>query len=128
MKKILVILFSLQLLSGNTFLSEMAKIPALVHHYQEHRQENTATNFITFIEMHYNNVEHQQKDASRHGSLPLKTHAPAHAETFAFPLESTPSVSAHVLPDFKCKTLIIKENPFYDSKIRFSVFQPPRIG
>ena len=128
MKKILGILLSLQLLLGNTFISELAKIPALIHHYQEHLKEsNNTLNFITFLEMHYNDVEHQQKDASRHGSLPLKTHAPAHAETFTFNIENTPSVSTPILQDIENKELIIEDNPFYDSKIRFSVFQPPRV-
>jgi hypothetical protein len=127
MKRITVILLVFQLLSGNVLLPELAKIPQLMHHFYEHQLENERIDFLSFLKMHYADPEHQQRDASRHGSLPLKTMTSAHAETLVLS-ETTPSVFTIENPVFLKKTTTPSiENFFFDSKIRFSVFQPPRV-
>jgi hypothetical protein len=126
MKKFLTILLALQLLTGNQFLAEMVKIPSLMEHFQEHKTINEDLDFFTFLKMHYSDPEHQKSDA-RHDNLPLKVHTSAHAETFVFLLETPPPVSEPILQDIENKTQAIKNNQFSDSKIRFSVFQPPRL-
>ncbi len=127
MKKILVIFLVLQILSGNILLSELAKIPQLIEHFKQHQNENTQIDFISFLKMHYANPEHQRKDASRHGSLPLKSVTSAHAEVVVLS-ETTPSVFlAEKVKITQNLQLPSSENCFFDSKIRQSVFQPPRI-
>jgi hypothetical protein len=126
MKKILSILLALQLLTGNQFLAEMVKIPTLIEHFKEHKALNDNLDFFTFLKMHYSDPEHQKSD-TRHDSLPLKVHSSAHAETFVFSLETHPSVPEPILQDIENKTQAIKNHQFSDSKISFSVFQPPRL-
>ena len=127
MKQIIVILLTFQILSGNVLLSELAKVPQLIHHFNEHQRENKTIDFLTFLKMHYADPEHQRKDASRHGSLPLKTVTSAHAEIVVLS-ETAPSVFvAEKAVIFENPTLPTTENLFFDSKIRFSVFQPPRV-
>ncbi len=127
MKQIIVILLTFQILSGNALLPELAKVPQLIHHFNEHQRENKTLDFFSFLKMHYADPEHQRNDASRHGSLPLKTVTAAHAEVIVLS-ETAPSV-------FVTEKTIIFENPilpstenlFFDSKIQFSIFQPPRV-
>ncbi len=127
MKRIIVILLTFQILSGNVLLPELAKVPQLIHHFNEHQRENTTLDFFSFLKMHYADPEHQRKDASRHGSLPLKTVTSAHAETVVLS-EMTPSVFvAEKVVVFENSILPATENLFFDAKICFSVFQPPRV-
>ena len=127
MKKILVILLVMQIFSGNVLLPELAKIPQLMEHFRQHQRENNALDFFSFLKMHYADPEHQQKDASRHGSLPLKSLSLAHAEVLVL-YETTPSVLEVEKVEIAQKSLMpTSTNLFYDSKIRFSIFQPPRV-
>ena len=127
MKIFLIILLALQLLTGNQFLAEMVKIPILLEHFQEHKAVNQNLGFIAFLKMHYGDPEHQKSDA-RHDTLPLKAHTSAHAETFVCLLETPPSVFEPISQDIGNKIRILKNNQFSDSKIRFSIFQPPRLA
>ena len=127
MKRITVILLVIQILSGNVLLPELAKFPQLMHHFHEHQHENKSIDFLSFLKMHYADPEHQQNDASRHGSLPLKSVTTAHAEVVVMS-ETTPSV--FIIENtsiFINSAISALENPFFDSKICFSVFQPPRV-
>lgn len=127
MKKIIVILLAFQILSGNVLLSELAKVPQLMQHFHQHQRENNTIDFLSFLKMHYADPEHQRKDASRHGSLPLKTVTSAHAEIVVLS-ETTPSVFlAEKAVIFENPILPATENLFFDSKIPFSIFQPPRV-
>ncbi|MBL7813592.1 MAG: hypothetical protein JNL70_01210 [Saprospiraceae bacterium] len=127
MKRIIVILLAIQILSGNILLPELAKVPQLLQHFDEHQRENKMLNFLAFLKMHYADPEHQQKDATKHGSLPLKSTSLAHAEIIVLS-ETTPSVIFNDNPTFSEKPILpTTENLFFDSKIRFSVFQPPRV-
>ena len=126
MKKILILFLALQLLTGNQFLAEMVKIPSLIEHFQEHKAANQDLSFFTFLKMHYGDPEHQKSDA-RHDNLPLKVHTSAHAETFVFSIETHAAEFEPFLQEMGNKTQAIKNHQFSDSKIRFSVFQPPRL-
>lgn len=127
MKRIIVILLTFQILSGNVLLPELAKVPQLIHHFNEHQRENKTLDFFSFLKMHYADPDHQRKDASRHGSLPLKTVTTAHAEVIVLS-EMTPSVCvAAKAVIFENPIIPTTENLFFDSKIQFSIFQPPRV-
>jgi hypothetical protein len=127
MKRFLIILLALQLFSGNTLLPELAKIPALLSHFQEHQLENNTLNFFTFLKMHYADPEHQQNDKQRHGSLPLKASHVSNAESFSLPLTLTPSVfEVLLLQNIETNTTTLYQNPALDAHFGLSVFQPPR--
>ena len=128
MKRLFIILIALQVLSGNHFLPELLKLPQLVQHFNEHRMENNGISLLDFLTLHYFNAEHQEKDKTRHKSLPLKSDNCAHHDMMKMRFLAPPSVSEPVEVIFSTKTKpAIIENPFFDSKIRFSVFQPPRV-
>jgi hypothetical protein len=118
---------SLQLLSGNHLLPELAKIAFLIHHFAEHQSENPDIHFFAFLKMHYADAAHQQKDANRHGDLPLKNiqaHAFEHFVPYSEPIFLPfTTFSAHKI-QFK-QYFILKS--WHDSQNEKAIFQPPRI-
>lgn len=128
MKRTIVILLVLQVLSGNILLPELAKVPQLMQHFYQHQRENGAIDFLSFLKMHYADPEHQKSDPSHHSSLPLKSVSSAHAEIVVLHEDIHPTVAfAGKFLNFKNPQIPSSENLFFDSKIRFSVFQPPRV-
>ncbi|MBL7857269.1 MAG: hypothetical protein JNM57_06240 [Cyclobacteriaceae bacterium] len=78
MRGLLSIAFA-SLLLVETMLSsmgtlELAKVPALFDHYQEHKNENPALSFIAFVNLHYANTEHHEQDHHQHHELPFTAH------------------------------------------------------
>jgi hypothetical protein len=72
MFKIFSIFLCFQLLTGNLFGNELAKIPFLWGHYEEHKAENKNLTLGEFLSLHYNNPEHHEKDHEKHHHLPLQ--------------------------------------------------------
>ena len=71
MKKILIMLFCLQLVSGNSFSHELTQIPNVLAHYKEHKSETPDLSFLDFLQLHYLDAKHQESDKARHTQLPL---------------------------------------------------------
>lgn len=72
MKLILALFFSLQIITNNAFVEDIARIPSLIHHYEHHQHEETpGITFLDFIAMHYTTNAADDTDADHH-SLPLK--------------------------------------------------------
>ena len=62
LKKALAIFFCLQILSGNTFAMEIAKLPFLVQHYFEHEKgEHPDLGFGTYLWEHYIDDNHEDE-------------------------------------------------------------------
>ena len=58
-------------LCANTSLGQLLKIPNLIEHYIEHKNEVNSNSFVEFIKLHYSqNSENNQKE---HQNLPFKT-------------------------------------------------------
>ncbi|MBL7884531.1 MAG: hypothetical protein JNL69_10715, partial [Bacteroidia bacterium] len=72
MRLILALFISLQIITNNTFVEDIARIPLLFEHYHHHQKEETPNiTFGEFLAMHYNN-DHQDTNDINHHSLPLK--------------------------------------------------------
>ena len=53
MKQFYAISFLFIFLSANTAFGELLKLPLLIQHYTEHKQDETAISFIHFLAEHY---------------------------------------------------------------------------
>ncbi|MBX3257142.1 MAG: hypothetical protein KF862_23605 [Chitinophagaceae bacterium] len=73
MKRLLVISFLFIFLSANTAFGELLKLPLLIQHYTEHKQEETAISFIHFLAEHYKGTVNHQHNNHHHDNLPFKT-------------------------------------------------------
>lgn len=60
-------------LAAATPLAELAKLPVLFEHFQEHRQESPDISVLDFFRIHYFNGNNRDADFSRDMQLPFKT-------------------------------------------------------
>lgn len=56
----------------STGLSELAKTPAFISHYKEHRADNSASGLQEFISMHYFGQDKKDNDRQKDEALPFK--------------------------------------------------------
>ena len=55
-------------------IAELGKLPALLKHYQNHKQLNHGLSFLGFLSMHYANSKHHHQDHQEHDKLPFTDH------------------------------------------------------
>ena len=86
MRKLITISFLAVYLLGNTELGQLANLPKLIIHYQEHHQLNKNIGFIDFVVMHYWGDDGISTDDNQDGQLPFKQlHKPFSSVTFLVP-------------------------------------------
>ena len=126
MKRLFSISFAVLLFLGSLFpfsdVEEVFKLPALLKHYQEHKERAGVEDFsfLDFLALHYFDVDHST--AEEHGLLPMFKHqCPA---------------SVFIMPSFADYTISVSEfaNIRYNNFLRLNYFyqytgfllQPPR--
>lgn len=50
---------------------EVAKVPFLLAHYQEHKERDRLITFFEFLRLHYTDKNHQRQEHSKHNKLPF---------------------------------------------------------
>ena len=129
MKKILIFLFCVQLLSGNTFLAEMCKTMELIEHFQEHQVENPSINFLSFLHLHYLDQNHKQQtdEHQHHKHLPFDNLNTSSSVLLFCDLVPTFSLKKERIDAFFAQKSIF---PSYEknlcSQYLAAIFQPPR--
>lgn len=129
MKTCLLLLFSLHLFTGGMLFGEIAKLPALAAHYQQHRQERSDTTLMQYLWLHYFDSSHRADLAhTEHHSLPFQHHSGACVLVLAC---SVPQMQmphwAHALTDAEawCATTYYYCH-YLPQGYKGSLFQPPR--
>ena len=77
MKKILAIGFVFIVLTGSIIdLHDLAKLPFMISHYQQHRNKSTSFSLSEFFSLHYGAQaeSHDKEEHEQHKGLPFKTH------------------------------------------------------
>jgi hypothetical protein len=74
LKKFIIISFLISYAFSTTELSQLLKVPGLVKHYIEHKEENRQITLLNFFLMHYVNGELHDKDHDHNMKLPFKSH------------------------------------------------------
>lgn len=110
-------------LCANTSIGQLLKVPNLIEHYIEHKNEVDTNSFVEFIKLHYS--KNSQNNEKEHQNLPFKT------------FENT----AHVLFVFTClnfqfllKKVFFETNKsfFYKNSFKSNLFTsiwlPPKIA
>ena len=118
--KIVIVLLGCYLLAS-TEIHQVLRLPLLVQHYAEHREQVNDMTFWEFLTMHYEtDVPHDDQDMSLpfkdcHHSLTAQSIAmPAQKITLAAPVPSSSKKS--LLTDFVC----------IHSSYLEEIFQPPK--
>jgi len=127
LKKIIAIsLLSLYLFS-TTELSQLLKVPFLIEHFAEHRDENKHLNLWQFLYLHYA-VSHGV-DADHHADmqLPFKTH---HNCVASFSNVIVPKQKVFITkPVFGIEDLAVNPDDSYiSSNFLSNIWQPPRFS
>jgi len=114
-------------LLASTEAGQLLKLPAIYQHFTEHRKAEPATDFFSFLAMHYGNDHaHHGKHPSKHQQLPFKSgrHLPVMATAAPAFLPSkiagTPEPVIVINP-FTCHA-DLRAGTFQD------IFQPPRLS
>ena len=72
-KKVLIIILSLQVILPVIWLQDIAHLPVFVVHYFQHHQSTGHIHFSDFIALHYDNSKEHEQDGEHH-NLPFRHH------------------------------------------------------
>lgn len=126
MKKVFAISFAILLFLGSLFpfsdIEEVFKLPALLKHYQEHKERAAGEDFsfLDFLTLHYLDVDHST--AEEHDLLPMFKHQ-CPASVFIMPSIAEYIVSVSDLTNIKYSNLF-HLNYFF--QYTGFLLQPPR--
>ncbi len=84
---------------------ELLKLPVLLEHFREHRQEDPGISWLSFLILHYFNDGPPDSDYARDMQLPFKT------------LEFSPITLALVRPQSESFTLLLRVVPAAPRKV-----------
>jgi hypothetical protein len=124
-KKFIAILFSILILNASTEIHQLWKLPLLIQHYLNHRNEDASLSFISFLKIHYTDRHHpNDKDDQNDNELPFKSIGTiSHLDT---PLIDRKAANE------ENNYLPAKPSSYYLDRIpdhrSFSIFHPPRIA
>lgn len=108
-------------------LHDVAKLPYLIDHFNQHKSKASEFSFSEFFDLHYGNQAeaHDKEEKEKHKGLPFKApdHTSIHSTVFLTEYES-PSleVGATEVTYTNCY------QPNSSSEYHPSIFQPPRKG
>lgn len=125
MKKYLSIFLLVMYLLAGTQLTELIKIPVLIGHYIEHREEGKLS-FYEFLNIHYSSSEDHHASHESDTKLPFKTcQCNSTVALFLAPCFKEVQKKAKIgFPDLE-KTGFYYSFSYF-SKFYCSIWQPPR--
>ncbi len=108
---------------GATEIHQLLKLPGLISHFREHREEDPSMNLISFLKLHYSGTHPQDRDEDKDSELPFKSgNEIAHVDTPVFSHARTeataPSFELNIIP-----VLHPEGRPLHRA---FPVFHPPQ--
>ena len=108
---------------ANTSIGQLLKVPNLIQHYNEHKNELTTNSisFIDYIVSHYSNNSENNHD---HQDLPFKTFDNSLSVLFAF------SIISYQIQVVKSLITVQKKffyNKSFKSNLITSIWLPPKL-
>lgn len=128
LKKVTAILFLSIYLFTSTQLKELLKLPLLIEHFIEHKQQDTGISFMEFLSMHYAHGNVKDADYEKDMRLPFKSAENPSGVSLSFYLLA-PIVKQDFIIHFTEKQLQFPRYNFTASSAYLSaIWQPPRIS
>ena len=125
MKKSISIAFLLIYLFSATELSQLVKLPTLVEHFSEHKQQNETMSFWDFLCIHYAGKFSKDNDYEKDMKLPFKSHDTSQTFIFVANPPVTPYISSLSI-NFKEKTFCHYDEQFLPTFYLSGIWQPPK--
>jgi len=125
LKKIITISFLSIYLFSTTELSQLLKLPSLVEHYIEHKQENRDITLWAFLCMHYAHGIVKDADYDKDMKLPFKTSDGINLTITAFTPHNFSTEIAKPVTN-ETKSFPSYNEVFLASSFLSNIWQPPR--
>lgn len=128
MKKVFAIVMLTIYMVSTTELYQLLKVPLLIEHFIEHKDENPAMSFIGFLVQHYDNhLENHpyNDDYQKDRKLPFLAHTDVlnlcfvSAPPLLFEITHNPPVERHL-------KVSVYRSVFTSSQFHSSIWQPPK--
>lgn len=111
---------------ANTELHQLLKLPMLVQHFVEHKEENPGITLGEFLYQHYILPQPKDADYDQDMKLPFKADVCSAFHTVAL-VREVPSFSLHTIPVVYGERYYAKyQVPFFISATISDIWQPPR--
>lgn len=127
MRQSTALLLLLLYLFTSTEISELLKIPLLVHHYKEHQLEHPKISFADYVCLHYTHGDVEDADQDKDRKLPYKNIDFTHAPSFTI----IPAITAVAFSQNLVFELLKKSatcyNVIFTSDNFSAIWQPPKI-
>ena len=106
---------------------ELTRLPMLFHHYREHAEVNSELDLAAFMDLHYEDSEHEDSDPQEHGNLPFHHHHAGAVDHAGCKVLSSAPLDPVSFPDL----FAAREEPFVPSDCELSghhteLLRPPR--
>lgn len=127
MKKYISILFlSITIFCTNSEFLELAKLPVLIEHFNEHQQWDSEISFLGFMYMHYLEETNKYGDYAKDMQMPFKMHDHSFASIMGFlvPPINYAITSKGVAQVNEQKQ--ITNSSAYSSQYLTTIWQPPK--
>ena len=124
MKRVLVFLLALQVVSAGYLPAELIKVGNLYRHFMEHREAGSEISLLQFVKLHYFDPKHQASDPLTHETLPLQQ-ATGHLLTIVF---QSPTEPIHIIcyGDMAATQFALQPGKALPDGTTGFIFQPPR--
>jgi hypothetical protein len=126
MRKFIIISVIAVHLLGNTELSQLIKLPNLLHHFLQHHRQNEAISFSEFLDMHYGGDDGTDADDAEDNKLPchgINNNTLNVVYSFLTHEAADTSMLNHTGIVYGSRLLTYIPQPHL-----FSFFQPPRLA
>ena len=127
MKKIVSIFFIALFLFSTTELAELFRIPALLVHFVDHKEESPDITLIDFLELHYNSqlADHpHEKESGDHKNLPFNG---PHVITTIFVSTQSFVLKPKNVPEDNTKLKTPpSDDQFFENTYLSSIWEPPK--
>ncbi len=127
MKKNISILFlAITIFCSNSEFIELAKLPILIEHFNEHKQWDSKMSFLGFMYMHYLQESNKYGDYGKDMEMPFKMHDHSFATLMGF-LVPPPDylMTSRAFPKDKEQRLFT-DFSVYSSQYLTAIWQPPK--
>jgi hypothetical protein len=124
-KKVIAVMLLLIYLVSTTEAYQLFKIPMLFEHFSEHKKQHPEMTVMSFLKMHY---DHPAKDADYETDqkLPFVRHVNCFSPVFTAQTTINAELNREI---FNISApLIIYKNILYKSRVRNTIWQPPRLA
>lgn len=125
MHKFFLYISAFVFLSSATEIHQLARLPQLLQHFRQHRQEDPSLSLLGFLQMHYTDPHPNDQDDDNDQELPFKTGGEIyHIDTPVFGAARIETAAPFTERD----KIIVLHPEGRPRNLSFPVFHPPQFG